>query len=1146
MLRTCLLAASLSLFIALSGCAGSSSAPPASVTTPPPATTPANPTPAITSITPASLLAGSPSQSLSIIGSGFIASTVAQLNGTALATTYQSVTSVTAVVPASAIAADGTEKITVSNPTPGGGSSPAQNYTIAVPTPGILAISPQAVLQGAATLIAVSGTGFEANSVAQWNGAARTTTFTNSTSLQMALTAEDVQNFGMGQISVVNPGLPAAAPAPLLVRPHTPTIASFNPASVAAYTGSNLPRQIVIIGNGFAAGATVQANGQPVAVLSQTFTSITVSIPAGYFAVVGSISIVVTIPSVPPVSSLPAMLVVTAPQAPVPATTWMRELNYVPNDIAWDAVHGKLLASMPSTDPANPNTLLVIDPVAGAVSTTVPAGHNPNLLSVSAGASYLWVGMDGDSSVQRYLLPGFQKDVSIAIPKNQYGMAQFAISLETARVNPHLMAMVPGQWEGGGGNGVVAYDDAVARPNTVPGFGNGVSFELDWIQWGQQDTALYGTQRGTGDEPGGVIPMNVDASGVTLSTGNDGKLAGGGLLDAGQYTYYNPGTGLIYAYGLVADPLLFTQVGQFSVDTSDFQCVGDQSLGRYFCVTPTQLLVYDLYHYQLLERVNLSTPITQGLGRLVRWGTSGLAVIGKNSTSDSTGGGLFLIDGAAINPKAAPDVPVETAGTAVTPYPSLASLTPQSAPLGSSDVTVTINGANFTPGSAACLNCDILQPQTLSTTYVSPTQLIATIPAAQLQTAGAFSVTVYDQQSTFFTPGSLRFTVLPAPTSTNIQALNLSGLAMAWDATRSLLYVGVADYDSVYPNGIVSLDPSTATVTSAPVVELSDPYLLSMSAQDQYLYVGYAGATEASQNYLPGLAPVFSWSLNKGLYGTFDQYYAVDLKAAPQSAASTAISLGPLPATGRVFDDSPGGVAVFDNTQMRPITAGAWPQPGFGNVLAWGKTDATLLGSQNQDPAPSLDLVYNVDADGVYLAQTVAANLTGAGDQIHSDFGTGLIYSDNGNVADPASGKIVGTFNASGLAVPDSSLNRVFFLSQSQPQINTNSFTLVSFDQTTYAQVSTIPLNNLAGAPFAMVRWGANGLAILTDINGQGGMLYLISDATFVTSAMHSPANGSIKAAPTPEFQLRWKRLSRQEILQRAQGKRTTRITSPR
>ncbi len=1135
MLRTCLLAWSTSVLFVLAGCGGSSSSTPASgPTSPAPTTSAANPTPAITSITPASLLAGSPSQVLTIAGSGFIASTVAQLDGTALATTFQTSTSVTAVVPASAMAADGTKKITVLNPGPGGGSSPVQSYSIAVPVPNILGISPQTVPQGTASLITVSGTGFEANSVAQWNGAARTTTYVDSTSLQMGLTAEDVQNFGTGQISVINPGLPAAAPTPLAIRPHTPIISSLDPASVAAYTGSSLPRQIVITGSGFAAGAVVQANGQAVSVLSQTSTSVTVSIPASYFAAAGSISIVVSIPSVPPVSSNAATLLVTT--GPPASNTWVRKLNYLPNDIAWDSVHGKLLASMPSSDATNPNTLLAIDPVTGTVSSTVPTGHNPNLLSISAGAAYLWVGLDGDSSVQRYLLPGFQKDVSIAIPKNQFGYAQFAVSLETARVNPHLMAMVPGRW-GGGGDGVVVYDDAVARPNTVPGFGNGTSLELDWIQWGQQDDTLYGTQYGTIDQPGGVIPMNVDASGVTLSTGIDGKLRGGGLIGIGEYTYYNPGTGLIYTYAEVADPRQFTQVGRFPIDGYGVECIGDQSLGRYFCLNPTELMVFDLYQYRLLERVNLSNQLPSGLGRLVRWGTSGLAVIGK-STSSGDPGGLFLIDGAAINPKAAADT---SAGTAVTAYPSLASLMPQSSPLGSPDVTVTINGANFTPDSAACLNCDITQPQTLSTTYVSPTQLLATIPAAQLQVAGPLSVTVYDQESTLFSHGSLRFTVLPAPTSTKIEALNLAGLATAWDATRSLLYVGVADYDTVYPNAILSLDPSTATVKLAPLVEFPNPYLLSISAQDQYLYVGYAGATEASQDQLPGGAPVFSWSLNKGLYDNFDNFFAVDLKAAPQSEKTTAISLGPLPTTTGVYDESPGGVAVFDGTQKRAISVGAWPQNGFAEVLAWGKTDATLLGSDNQDPPPAWDLTYNIEPDGVHLAQILPAGLTGKGDQLHSDFGTGLIYSDSGKVADPVSGKIVGTFNASGLAVPDSSLNRVFFLSQSQSQGNTNGYTLVSFDQTTYEQVSTVPINGLAGKPFSMVRWGANGLAILTDINdGSGGMLYILSDASFVSgAAMSPPASASTKTVQAPEFQLRWRPLSRRTMLQRAQHGRS-------
>ncbi|HEY4051017.1 MAG TPA: kelch repeat-containing protein [Acidobacteriaceae bacterium] len=179
--------------------------------------------PSISSITPGSLVAGSASQTLTVSGSGFIASTVVNLNGTALATTYVSATSVTATVPALAIAADGTEKITVSNPLPGGGISQAQSFTITVPPPVVTSLSPQSVPQSAAVTITVNGTGFEANSVVLWNGSARTTTFVNATTLQVALTATDVQNFGTGQISVANPGLTPTTPIALVIIANTPT-----------------------------------------------------------------------------------------------------------------------------------------------------------------------------------------------------------------------------------------------------------------------------------------------------------------------------------------------------------------------------------------------------------------------------------------------------------------------------------------------------------------------------------------------------------------------------------------------------------------------------------------------------------------------------------------------------------------------------------------------------------------------------------------------------------------------------------------------------------------------------------------------------------------------------------------------------------
>lgn len=147
-----------------------------------------------------------------------------------------------------------------------------------------------------------------------------------------------------------------------------------------------------------------------------------------------------------------------------------------------------------------------------------------------------------------------------------------------------------------------------------------------------------------------------------------------------------------------------------------------------------------------------------------------------------------------------------------------------------------------------------------------------------------------------------------------------------------------------------------------------------------------------------------------------------------------------------------------------------------------------------------------VDSSGVtYQGQGSTDFDTGSG-YTHSDFGTNLIYSDGGQVAGPTTGAIVGSYAASGLVAPDSSLNRVFILGQTEAQANSNSYTIESFDQKAYTYVSSITLDNLSGSPLQLVRWGDAGLAIPTT----GGMLYLIEDATFVsklpTAANHKPA----------------------------------------
>jgi hypothetical protein len=148
----------------------------------------------------------------------------------------------------------------------------------------------------------------------------------------------------------------------------------------------------------------------------------------------------------------------------------------------------------------------------------------------------------------------------------------------------------------------------------------------------------------------------------------------------------------------------------------------------------------------------------------------------------------------------------------------------------------------------------------------------------------------------------------------------------------------------------------------------------------------------------------------------------------------------------------------------------------------------------------------------------------------HSDFGTGLIYSDDGNVADPSTQAIVGAYGASGLVAPDSSLNRVFILGQTGAQASTNNFTIQSFDEKAYTAVSALALDNLLGTPIELVRWGTSGLAILTMNGGSGpfGMLYLVQDSSFVTNAQAPAARPSEAQESVHE---RWKRISKADIV---------------
>ncbi len=204
-----------------------------------------NPAPTLISISPATAVAGGKAFALTVQGSGFVAGSKVEWNGSSRLTTYISGTQISASIAAGDIASPGTAGVTVVNPPPGGGTSASLSLVItagvspgppATQSPVITWILPLTTTAGGPeAALTVYGANFSPGSTVEWNGAARDTTFVNSNQLQVHVSAAGISSPGTATISVagsngssgawsypvISPGVAAfaAGPEPIGLAP---------------------------------------------------------------------------------------------------------------------------------------------------------------------------------------------------------------------------------------------------------------------------------------------------------------------------------------------------------------------------------------------------------------------------------------------------------------------------------------------------------------------------------------------------------------------------------------------------------------------------------------------------------------------------------------------------------------------------------------------------------------------------------------------------------------------------------------------------------------------------------------------------------------------------------------------------------------
>ncbi|BDC52825.1 hypothetical protein F183_A51400 [Bryobacterales bacterium F-183] len=141
------------------------------------------PTPAITRVVPGTINAGSSVPvNLAITGTGFVNGSVVQFNGSGIETSFGSSTSLSAVIPVSALATAGNATIRVVNP--GDILSNTVQFVIAGDF-SLTSVNPTTLVRGGTTnlSIGVSGTGFANGAVVLLGGNELATTFNSATSL---------------------------------------------------------------------------------------------------------------------------------------------------------------------------------------------------------------------------------------------------------------------------------------------------------------------------------------------------------------------------------------------------------------------------------------------------------------------------------------------------------------------------------------------------------------------------------------------------------------------------------------------------------------------------------------------------------------------------------------------------------------------------------------------------------------------------------------------------------------------------------------------------------------------------------------------------------------------------------------------------
>jgi hypothetical protein len=760
--------------------------------------TPPTQAPAITSISPSTVSAGGAAFVLTVNGSNFVPASVVQLNGTNRPTTFVNTGQLTAQISADDIAGAGTASIRVFTPPPGGGTSNELMLTIVNPAPAITSINPNVVADGgSAFTLTVTGTNFVAGAQILINNSPRVTTFVSSTQLTTTIAAADIANPGTVSVQVVNPppGGGSSNTVQLEVRRRNPLprLTSISPTSVPA-AGPGFV--LIVTGSSFVQSSVVRVNGEDRQTDFVSESSLAAQIPASDIATGGVLAITVFNPApgggmsnainlnitnpVPRITSISP----EAAAAGSPAITMIVNgfgfvsgsiVRFAGVDIPTTFITGSQLSSV---IPASLLTggasvsVTVFNPAPGGGSSSavtfsitnpppVIASLNPAQVLAAGPQFTLTVQGSGFVSGSVVRVNGQGRQTTF-VSSTQVTATILASDIATGGpLNITVMNPPPGGGESAASTLTVLNPVPTIsslNPNTIAA--GSAAFELSVNGSGFVQGATV-SWNGTPRQTTFVSSTELRAAVTAADVANPG---------AATINVSNPAPG-----GGASNTLIFTisaQPNPAPVLTS---------------LNPASVPAGNAAFTLTVNGANF-VP-----GAVVQWNGSDRTTAFVSSTQltaqitaqDVANQGTASIVAVNPAPGGGPSNALIFNITPPNPAPSLTSLTPNTAAIGSPAFTLTVQGAGFVPGSVVRWNGADRQ-----TTFFSATQLFAQIPASDLTTAGTANVTVFNPAPGGGTSNSLTFAVVVQPNPVPTIATLSPGTAIAGDDPFTLVVTG--------------------------------------------------------------------------------------------------------------------------------------------------------------------------------------------------------------------------------------------------------------------------------------------------------------------------------------------------------------------